>query len=188
MLLVVLQYDFSQKVTYTLLHIVFLMLYQCKMYMEAMKMVTAGWGSPTDPEGTVPASNTEEPWKQRGGQSVQVRSLCLRTWTSPLATRPCSLTAPRPSPGCREMSPGGAHRWRGNWKCRCEFHVCFGLLSHDHVSFFYMKWLLSILACGHHLSQGWWVWTKKDFPHQVVDLSTAGSDLLLSISSPEKVM
>lgn len=97
------------------------------MYMGSVRMVTAGWGSPTDPAGTIQVEKKLEPWKGREGQSVEER-FWLRTWTSPLTTSPCSLTAPRQFPGCRVTLRGGARRWdpvpRGNGKCRTAFLVC----------------------------------------------------------------
>lgn len=59
--------------------------------------------------GAIRAEKRQEPWKKRAGKSSKAR-LCLRTRTSPLRTRPCSATAPHPLPGCREKSPGYAHR------------------------------------------------------------------------------
>lgn len=87
-------------------------------------MVAAGWDSSPDPAGTIQVQKT---WKKRAGQSVEAR-LCLRTRTSPLRTRPCSVTAPRPLSGCRETSPGYAHRldpvpWVKD-KCLSEHLVC----------------------------------------------------------------
>lgn len=61
------------------------------------------------PAGSIRVEEKQQPWKKPVEKNVEAR-LCLRTGTFLRMTPPCSVTAPRPSPGCRARSPGDAHR------------------------------------------------------------------------------
>lgn len=108
-----------------------------------------------DPAGANQVEKKPEPWRRRAGPSVEAR-LCSRTQTSPQRTRPCSVTAPRPSPGCRRRSPGYAHRSdavpAARGKCPGAFLVCQVLMGY---LLLIRCWGIFGLRSGniHHLSQ-----------------------------------
>lgn len=130
--------------------------YKCEMCMEVLTMVTAGWGPPrADPAGAIQVEKKHQPWRRRAGPSVEAR-LCSRTRTSPQRTRPCSVTDPRPLPGCGRRSPGYAHRSdavpAARGKCPGAFLVCQVLMGY---LLLIRCWGISGLLSGsiHHLSQ-----------------------------------